>query len=84
MDLKGLARLGRYPFAIDIADILFEEGGIVELRRQSVGTRVRQKGLGEESHLGSHGRCESCRGTDLENSRNGYRQGPPSGRKLQP
>jgi len=31
MDFKSLARAGLYPFAIDIADILLEKGGISKL-----------------------------------------------------
>lgn len=31
MDLEGLARLGLDPLAVDVADVLLEEGGVFEL-----------------------------------------------------
>jgi hypothetical protein len=32
IDLERLARLGSFPFTIDVADVLLEQGGIFELQ----------------------------------------------------
>jgi hypothetical protein len=49
MDLKGLARSGGYPFAIDIADVLLKEGGISELRPTSAVIPVQRRDHGSEA-----------------------------------
>lgn len=38
IDLKGLARFGLDPFAVDVAHILLEERGIFELDSSDINT----------------------------------------------